>query len=55
MGGLSLSSFLLMKPTRYVREEAIKGVIIKLGDELGGKVIYNGLGSIVMKVGTFKC
>ena len=53
--GLSFSSFLLMKPARYVGEEAIERVIIMLWDKLGGKVIYNGLGTIIMKVGTFKC
>ena len=52
--GLSLSSFLLMKLARYVGEEVIEGEIAKLWDELAGEVVHNGLGSIVMKVGTFR-
>ena len=47
--GLTFSLFLLMKLGRSVGERPIKGKIIKLWDKLGGKVIYDGFGSIVAK------
>jgi len=43
-----------MKPIRSVGEEAIEGEIVKLWDELGGKVIHDGLGSIAMEGWNFQ-
>ena len=54
MDGLKLQLLLLIKPVRSVGEEAIEGEIVKLQDELGGKVIHNGLGSIVMESWNFQ-
>ena len=47
--GLSLSLFLLIKPIKSIGKEPIERKMVKLWDELGGKVIHDGLGSIVME------
>lgn len=47
--GISFSLLFLMKPDRSVDERPIEGKMIKLWNELSGKVNHDGGGSIVVE------